>query len=97
MRVVPFYHTSGRLNREDMLKYDYSDSQIVLCREFMNEAEARIALAALDSEGIEAIIDNEVFSRIYPIGNSSLGALRLMVRRHDLEKALDIVNSLHLD
>lgn len=80
-----------------MMKYDYTDSQIVLCREFMTEAEARIALAALENEGIEAIIDNEVFSRIYPIGNSSLGALRLMVRRYDLEKALDIVNTLNFD
>lgn len=80
-----------------MLKYDYTDNEIVLCREFMTEAEARIALAALENEGVEAIIDNEVFSRIYPIGSSSLGALRLMVRRRDLEKALDIVNTLNFD
>ena len=40
-----------------MLKYDYTENEIVLCREFMTEVEARLALAALESEGIEATID----------------------------------------
>lgn len=80
-----------------MLKYDYTENEIVLCREFMTEVEARLALAALESEGIEATIDNEIFSRIYPIGTSDLGVLRLMVRRRDLGKALDIVNTLNFD
>lgn len=44
-----------------MLKYDYTENEIVLCREFMTEVEARLALAALESEGIEATIDNEIF------------------------------------
>ncbi len=80
-----------------MLKYDYTDNEIVLCREFINDVEARIALAALENEGIEAVIDNEIFSRIYPIGNSDLGTLRLMVKRRDLERALQIVDSLNFE
>ncbi len=105
MRVVPFYSNrvlvnselSKDKNRINMIKYDYTDNEIVLCREFINEAKARIALAALENNGIESIIDNVVFSRIYPIGTSRLGALRLMVRRRDLERALDVVNTLNLD
>lgn len=80
-----------------MLKSDYTENEIVLCRQFSNDTEAHIALAALENEGIQSIIDNDVFSRIYPIGTSALGALRLMVRRRDLEKALDIVNSLNFE
>ncbi|MDE6100242.1 MAG: DUF2007 domain-containing protein [Paramuribaculum sp.] len=79
------------------LKYDYTDNEIVLCREFANDAEARIALAALENEGINAIIDNDVFSRIYPIGFSSLGALRLMVCRRDLDRASEIIESLNFN
>lgn len=79
------------------LKYDYTDNEIVLCREFANDAEARLALASLEAEGIRAIIDNDVFSRIYPLGYSSVGALRLMVRRRDLDRATDIIESLNLN
>lgn len=75
-------------------KYDYTQNEIVLCRAFFNDTEARIALAALENAGITAIIDNDVFSRIYPIGFNSLGALRLMVHRRDLERASDIVDGL---
>lgn len=78
-----------------MQKYDYTDNELVLCREFINDTEARIAMAALENEGIECVIDNEVFSRIYPIGTSSLGALRLMVRRRNLEAAENIIDSLN--
>lgn len=79
-----------------MLTYNHSDNEIVLCRAFSLDSEAHIAQAALEENGIESILDNEIFSRIYPIGFNSLGALRLMVHRRNLERALDIVNSLHL-
>ncbi len=41
------------------------------------------------------VIDNELFSRIYPIGTSGLGELRLMVFGRDLDKANQIIDSLN--
>lgn len=78
-----------------MLKYDKSDSELVVCREFISDAEAHIAEAALRQEGIMCVIENELFSRIYPIGTSDLGGLRLMVFRRDLERAEQIIDSLN--
>jgi len=78
-----------------MLTYNRNDNEIVLCHEFTNDAEAHIAEAALRNEGIEAIIDNEIFSRIYPIGFNTIGGTRLMVRRRDLDRATEIIDSLN--
>lgn len=77
--------------------YDKNQDNVVLAREFYSDAEAHIAEAALNQEGIMCVIDNELFSRIYPIGNSSLGGLRLMVRRRDLDKAIQIIDSLNFE
>ena len=52
--------------------YDKNQDDVVLAREFYSDAEAHIAEAALNQDGIVCVIDNELFSRIYPIGNSSL-------------------------
>jgi len=79
-----------------MLKYNYSENEIVLCRKFAYDAEAHIALTALQQNGIQAIIDGEIFSSLYP-GNAGIGGLRLMVHRRDLERALQIVDSLNFD
>ncbi len=79
-----------------MLKYDYSENEIVLCREFSYDAEARIAMQALEQNGIQCVIDGEIFSSLYP-GNAAIAGLRLMVRRADLERALDIVDSLNFN
>lgn len=78
-----------------MLRYDKTDNELVNCAEFISDAEAHIAEAALRQEGIMCVIDNELFSRIYPIGTSDLGGLRLMVFRRDLEKAKQIIDSLN--
>lgn len=80
-----------------MLSYNREDNEIVLCRNFVSDAEAHIAEAALRQEGIMCIIDNELFSRVYPIGASGLGELRLMVKRRDLERALEIIDSLNFE
>ena len=80
-----------------MLTYNIKDYEPVLCREFPNDTEARIAQAALENAGIESILDNDIFSRIYPIGFNSLGAIRLMVKGRDLQRALDIISSLNFE
>lgn len=76
------------------LTYNRNDNDIVPAAEFSLDAEAHIALAALQQEGIESFLDNEIFSRIYPIGG--FASVRLMVKQRDLEKAQTIINSLNL-
>ncbi|MDE6653990.1 MAG: DUF2007 domain-containing protein, partial [Muribaculaceae bacterium] len=60
------------------------------------EPEAYIVKSILEQEGIFVSVLNDSFSRIYPIGFNSIGGIRLMVRRSDLDRALDIINSLNL-
>lgn len=77
------------------ITYNRNDNEIVLCREFSSDAEAHIAKSVLEQEGILCVIDNELFSRVYPIGTSSFGGLRLMVRACDLDRANEIIDSLN--
>lgn len=69
---------------------------IVLCHEFSSDADARMAQAILSQEGIKSILDNETFSRIYPIGFNSLGGIRLMVRAADLSRATILLHLMKL-
>lgn len=78
------------------LTYNKHDNEIVLCSEFANDTEAHIASAALEQAGIPCFIDGELFSRVYPVGGM-LGGLRLMVKRKDLDRANDIINSLNFE
>ncbi len=78
------------------ITYNRNDDKIILCREFSSDTEALIAKAALEQEGIICTIDNELFSRIYPIGLNQLGGLRLMVKGRDLDRANKIIDSLNL-
>ena len=73
------------------------NDEIVLCRCFYDDVSANLALGALRENGIPSTIDNQVFSSVYPLGMSSLGALRLMVFKKDLERANEIIDSMHLD
>ena len=73
------------------------NDEIILCRQFYDDIAANLALGALRENGIPATIDNQVFASVYPLGMSSLGALRLMVFRKDFDKANEIIDSLHLD
>lgn len=69
----------------------------MVCGIFNREPEAYIVKSILEQEGIFVSVLNDSFSRIYPIGFNSIGGIRLMVRRSDLDRALDIINSLNLE
>lgn len=69
----------------------------VVCGIFSREPEAYLAKSILEEEGIFVAVVNDSFSRIYPIGFNSIGGIRLMVRRSDYERALDIINSINLE
>lgn len=68
-----------------------SPDDIVFCREFENDIQAQIQTEPLRSAGIPYILDNKIFSNIYPIGFNSLGAVRVMVFRRDLERAQQLL------
>jgi len=63
------------------------DNEIVLLQTFSTDSEAHLVQGYLQSHGIEAILDNETFSRIYPLGFSGWTGIRMMVRRCDLNEA----------
>ena len=73
------------------------NDEIVLCRRFYDDVAANLALGALRENGIPSTIDNQIFSSVYPLGMSSLGALRLMVFGKDLQRANEIIDLMHLD
>lgn len=79
-----------------MIKYDKSDDELVECHEFSTDAEAHLAEAWLNQEGIDCYLFNEIFSSLYPVGVAPFGGIRLMVRRRDMERAADIINHLNL-
>ncbi len=69
------------------------DSDIVLLKEFGDIAEAYIAKGVLETNGVPCIVDNEIMSSsIYPLAVSPF-AIRLMVRRCDMELAHEILSS----
>lgn len=78
-----------------MITYDKNSSELTLCREFSSDIDAQIAETALKQAGIICTIDNQIFSRIYPILNAPWGCLRLMVFGRDLDKANEILDSLN--
>ena len=79
------------------MKSTSNSNEILLCRSFYDDIAANLAAGALRDHDIPCTIDNQVFSSVYPLGMSALGALRLMVFKKDLEKAREILSSLHFD
>lgn len=73
------------------------DTEIVLLEEFVNLADAHIAKGVLETNGVPCIIDNEIMSSVYPLTITPLGAIRLMVRRCDVETARRILSSPAID
>lgn len=67
--------------------------EIVLAATFGNIQAAAIAKGMLETNDIPAIVDNATFSSIYPIPFNSLGEVRLMVRKVDLNRALQLLQS----
>lgn len=59
------------------------DTDLVLCARYTDTATASIAQGLLDSCDIPSVIDNEIMGTILP----PAGAVRLMVRRMDLDEA----------
>ena len=56
---------------------------LVVLNVYSSDVEANIAKGVLETNGIPAIIDNEIFSSVLPVTFNSVGGLRLLVRQQD--------------
>lgn len=70
---------------------DTSDT-LVRIATFDHDWQAHIAKGLLAEHGIPSVIDNEIFSTIYPIGFNSLGGISLSVFTRDADPALAILS-----
>ncbi|MDE6115657.1 DUF2007 domain-containing protein [Barnesiella sp. WM24] len=75
------------LNRPD------DKDELVVFDTYTSDADAYIAKGVLETNGVPCIINNEIFSSVYPVTLSPWGAIKLLVFRHDLEKAVSIMES----
>lgn len=61
----------------------HNGTRLVVIGIYASDVEANIAKGVLDTNGIPAIIDNEIFSSVLPVTLTSVGRLRLLVRDKD--------------
>lgn len=74
------------------MKNESSKSVLVELRAYNDNVEAYIAKGVLESNGIVCILNNEIMSSVYPLTLSSIGGIRLLVRREDLDRAEEILS-----
>ena len=60
---------------------------------YYSDADAYIAKGVLETNGVPCIINNEIMSTVYPITVTSLGEIKLLVFRRDLELARRIMEA----
>lgn len=76
-----------------MLDPEYELSKLVTVETFSSAWEAQLARAALEAEGIDAVIADEHFLRLYGALTSTLGGVRLQVRPEDAGRAADLLRN----
>ena len=70
-----------------------NDDRLVVFNSYVNDADAYIAKGVLDTNGVPCIINNEIFSSVYPVGLAPWGSIKLLIFRRDMEKAIRIMKS----
>ena len=70
-----------------------NDDRLVVFNSYVNDADAYIAKGVLETNGVPCIIDNEIFSSVYPVGLAPWGSIKLLIFRRDMEKAIQIMKS----
>ncbi|MFL6236992.1 MAG: putative signal transducing protein [Thermoanaerobaculia bacterium] len=76
-----------------MLDPEYELAKLITVETFSSAWEAQLARAALESEGIDAVIADEHFLRLYGALTSTLGGVRLQVRPEDAGRAADLLRN----
>lgn len=67
------------------------DNDLIIAATFDFDWQAHMAKGILDEHDIPSVLDNEIFSSLYPIGFNSIGGINLRVFRRDLERAQKII------
>lgn len=70
-----------------------NDDRLVVFNSYVNDADAYIAKGVLETNGVPCIINNEIFSSVYPVGLAPWGSIKLLIFRRDMEKAIQIIKS----
>lgn len=70
-----------------------NDDRLVVFNSYVNDADAYIAKGVLETNGVPCIINNEIFSSVYPVGLAPWGSIKLLIFRRDVEKAIRIMKS----
>jgi hypothetical protein len=74
-----------------MSDLEYELSKLVTVETFSSPWEAQLARACLEAEGIEAVIADEHFFRLYGALSSTLGGVRLQVRPEHAGRASELL------
>lgn len=70
-----------------------NDDRLVVFNSYVNDADAYIAKGVLETNGVPCIINNEIFSSVYPVGLAPWGSIKLLIFHRDMEKAIRIMKS----
>lgn len=70
---------------------EFDIEQLVTIETFTSPWEAQLARACLEAEGIEAVIADEHFFRLYGALSNSLGGVRLQVRPENAGRAVELL------
>lgn len=62
---------------------------------FNSEIEAAVAQGALEAEGIAAMLTNQTFGSVLPIGFNSIGGIRLWVPASKADEAVKLLRANH--
>jgi hypothetical protein len=76
-----------------MLNPEYELTPLVTVETFSSAWEAQLARAALEAEGIDAVIADEHFLHLYGALTGTLGGVRLQVRPEDADRATDLLRN----
>ncbi|HEX4498683.1 MAG TPA: DUF2007 domain-containing protein [Thermoanaerobaculia bacterium] len=74
-----------------MFEAEYELSQLVTVETFSSPWEAQLARACLEAEGIDAVIADEHFFRLYGALSNALGGVRLQVRPEQVGRAAELL------
>jgi len=74
-----------------MSDLEYELSRLVTVETFSSPWEAQLACACLQAEGIEAVIADEHFFRLYGALSNALGGVRLQVRPEHANRAAELL------
>ena len=69
------------------------NEDLVVLGEYENTIEANMIKGVLETNGIQAMLTNEIMSNILSLAPINYGMVRVLVFRNDLEQAKKILNS----